>query len=139
MTEEAALRAAIVANPDDDTARLAFADWLDENRPDSVPSPSSGPSARAEYIRVQCRPAAGAFDDPDYPVLLEREQDLAEWLKTHDPEPDPKLNGLFCQEAFDTGEWGDFRRGFLEVVNFEEYGDDAEDTVGRLVEALEES
>src|SRR5262245_36104585 len=42
MTEQAALLAAIVADPDDDTARLAYADWLDENRPDRAPSPAAG-------------------------------------------------------------------------------------------------
>src|SRR5688572_29596314 len=30
MSDRAALYAAIVANPDEDTPRLAFADWLDE-------------------------------------------------------------------------------------------------------------
>ena len=37
--------AAIKADMDDDTARLVFADWLQEN----------GDEARAEFIRVQCR------------------------------------------------------------------------------------
>ncbi|VTS00426.1 Repeat-companion domain TIGR02996 OS=Singulisphaera acidiphila (strain ATCC BAA-1392 / DSM 18658 / VKM B-2454 / MOB10) GN=Sinac_4455 PE=4 SV=1 [Gemmata massiliana] len=42
--EEAALIRAIVADPDDDTPRLVYADWLDEHaRPD-----------RARLIRVQC-------------------------------------------------------------------------------------
>ncbi len=44
MTEHAALIAAIRENPDDDTPRLVFADWLDEHdEPD-----------RAEFIRVEC-------------------------------------------------------------------------------------
>ena len=59
MTEQAALRSAIIADPDDDPARLAYADWLDENNR-SVPSPAAGASARAEFIRVQSRLAAGA-------------------------------------------------------------------------------
>lgn len=46
MTDRAALLAAIRANRDDDTARLAFADWL-EDRCDP-PEPE-----RAEFIRVQ--------------------------------------------------------------------------------------
>jgi uncharacterized protein (TIGR02996 family) len=42
--EQRALWHAIRANPDDDTPRLVYADWLDEhNEP-----------ARAEFIRVQC-------------------------------------------------------------------------------------
>lgn len=42
-SEQAAFLQAIFDTPEDDTARLAYADWLDEN----------GQSARAEFIRVQ--------------------------------------------------------------------------------------
>ncbi len=38
----------ICEHPDDDAPRLIYADWLDDN----------GDSARAEFIRVQCRIAA---------------------------------------------------------------------------------
>ena len=31
MTQDAALRQAIIENPDDDSLRLVFADWLEEN------------------------------------------------------------------------------------------------------------
>jgi uncharacterized protein (TIGR02996 family) len=44
MDERAALVAAIAANPDDDTPRLAFADWLQEH----------GEDDRAEFVRLQC-------------------------------------------------------------------------------------
>lgn len=43
MTEADALRSAVVANPDDDTPRLIFADWLDEH----------GQPDRAAFIRMQ--------------------------------------------------------------------------------------
>lgn len=43
MTERDQLIAAIIAQPDDDTVRLAYADWCDEN----------GESERAEFVRVQ--------------------------------------------------------------------------------------
>lgn len=43
MTDEAALLAAVIADPDDDTVRLAMADWWDEN----------GQPERAEFCRVQ--------------------------------------------------------------------------------------
>ncbi len=138
MSDEAALLKAIIANADEDTPRLAYADWLDENNPDETPSPSSGPSARAEFIRVQCRLAAGAFDDPDYPELLEREHDLADWLNVHAPNSDPELELLSYPQSFDTGAWGDYQRGFLEVVCFDEYGDDAEGTIEEIVDTLEE-
>lgn len=44
MTEEQSLLAAILAAPDEDTPRLAYADWLGEN----------GRHDLAEFIRVQC-------------------------------------------------------------------------------------
>src|SRR5262245_8993000 len=130
MTEQAALLAAIAANPDDDTPRLVYADWLDEHRPDRVPSAAAGPSARAEFLRVQCRLAAGAFADRDYPELLEREADLAEWLNTHDPDENPDLRDLIYDGEFnggdggDGGEWRTYRRGFPEVLVFDDYGDE---------------
>jgi uncharacterized protein (TIGR02996 family) len=47
MSERDALYAAILANPDDDTPRLVYADWLDENGDDND-------RARARFIRLQC-------------------------------------------------------------------------------------
>jgi uncharacterized protein (TIGR02996 family) len=41
---------AIAANPDEDTPRLAYADWLDEN------GSTEADRARAEFIRLSCRP-----------------------------------------------------------------------------------
>jgi uncharacterized protein (TIGR02996 family) len=136
MTEEDALQGAITAHPDDDTPRLVYADWLDENRPDARPSPAAGGSARAEFVRVQCRLAAGAFGDPNYAELLEREADLAAWLNTHDPDPYLPLDGLHVNNQFEGGEWGSYRRGFPEVVEFDEYGEDADETVEVLTAAL---
>lgn len=73
MTDEAAFRAAILAEPDRDLSRLVYADWLDEHagtvecpsiRPDGpcdvvcicrgTGSVSNGYAARAEFIQVQC-------------------------------------------------------------------------------------
>ncbi|AMV23085.1 Leucine Rich repeats (2 copies) [Gemmata sp. SH-PL17] len=48
-----ALLAAIRANSEDDTPRLVFADWLDEN----------GDAARAEFIRSQCEFARVVAED----------------------------------------------------------------------------
>src|SRR4051812_24308887 len=50
--EEAALLAAIAAHPEEDTPRLAYADWLDEHAGD-LPDPAAA-RIRAEFIRVQC-------------------------------------------------------------------------------------
>jgi uncharacterized protein (TIGR02996 family) len=44
MSDNEALLAAIAAQPDEDTPRLAFADWLEEH----------GQPIRAEFIRLQC-------------------------------------------------------------------------------------
>jgi len=48
MTEREAFTEAIAANPQDDTLRLIFADWLQEH----------GEEDRAEYIRLACEMAA---------------------------------------------------------------------------------
>jgi uncharacterized protein (TIGR02996 family) len=47
-TEQVALWQAIRENPDEDTPRLVYADWLQEN----------GEEERAEFIRLQCQLAA---------------------------------------------------------------------------------
>jgi uncharacterized protein (TIGR02996 family) len=54
MNEAAALLAAIRESPDEDTPRLAYADWLDEH----------GDPDRAEFIRVQCAVVRLPDDDP---------------------------------------------------------------------------
>lgn len=60
MTDREALYAAILAAPDDDLARLVFADWLEENNE----------RERAVHLRAQVElaklVAAGAFDADDY-------------------------------------------------------------------------
>src|SRR5262249_12087028 len=67
--------AAIRETPDDDTPRLVFSDWLEEQ----------GEIARAELIRVQCELARLPTFDPRYPELHLRQLELiaaheAEWL-----------------------------------------------------------
>ncbi len=79
MDERRALIAAIVANPEEDTPRLALADWLDEH------AASDADRARAEFIRLQCRLAALPAGDPERAALEARENELAdrhwaEWL-----------------------------------------------------------
>ena len=72
----------IIENIDDDTPRLVFADWLEDN----------GDPARAEFIRLQCRLAAevgwvppwngyknsGPFDDREAALIAEHG---GEWKK----------------------------------------------------------
>lgn len=52
MDQGAALLTAIALHPDEDTPRLAYADWLDEHAAD-LPDPAAA-TVRAEFIRVQC-------------------------------------------------------------------------------------
>ncbi len=66
MNTERALLAAIRAHPAEDTPRLVYADWLDENNQPE----------RAEFIRVQCEAARTDRDSPAYPALLRRSSRL---------------------------------------------------------------
>jgi len=56
----------IQAHPEDDTPRLIYADWLDDNHQ----------PARAEFIRLQCRLAKLDPEDSDYDLLHLQEQEL---------------------------------------------------------------
>jgi uncharacterized protein (TIGR02996 family) len=66
---EEAFRHDIHERPHDDTPRLVYADWLDEN----------GQPERAEFIRVQCRLAELVTGHPERPALEKREYAL--WRK----------------------------------------------------------
>lgn len=103
MTPDNPFLQALLAQPEDDTLRLAMADWLDEN--DEPP--------RAEFIRVQIELARGA-DDRDRRRTLEfRQRDL---LMAHEREwVAPLAEVLQCKK----GQWGGwvFRRGFVEYFH----------------------
>lgn len=62
--DETAFRAAIQAEPENDTPRLAYADWLDE----SAPAGAVLPVPRAEFIRVQCGPDTGCTGYGNWPA-----------------------------------------------------------------------
>ncbi len=141
VSDQTALLAAIRANPDDDTPRLIYADWLDEHLPDGKPSPSGGPSARADYIRVQCRLAQRPYDDPEYPALLERENELALWLHSHVGAKDgPKLpDDLEWFGTFSSGDDRAYRRGFPEEADYADYDEEPEENIERITAALAEA
>jgi uncharacterized protein (TIGR02996 family) len=86
---------AILENPDDDTPRLVYADWLDEH----------GEPERAEFIRIQCRLAKMAWTDPERQPLADEEERLREQFL-------PKWLGPLVDDPEDPGYW-DFERGFL--------------------------
>jgi uncharacterized protein (TIGR02996 family) len=89
------LLAAILADPDEDTPRLVYADWLEEH----------DDPARAEFIRVQCRLAgrlrreAVPATDPDRQREFQLQNQLGErWLAEM-----PAIRGV---------RWTGFWRGF---------------------------
>jgi uncharacterized protein (TIGR02996 family) len=89
----------IMAEPEDNTPRLIFADWLEEH----------GDSARAELIRVQVERASLPGWDGRHARLALREGAL---LKKHGRKWKaqlPVIKGV---------KWGDFRRGFVATATF---------------------
>src|SRR5690349_21324143 len=75
MADHAAFLSAIRQAPDDDTHRLVYADWLEEN----------GQEPRAEFIRVQIELARGTAGGARQRALWARERFLrrkheADWL-----------------------------------------------------------
>jgi uncharacterized protein (TIGR02996 family) len=97
MTDEHALLASIAADPEDDTARLAYADFVEEN----------GDTDRAAFIRNQVELSRTKANDPAYRLLVKRN---VRFLYDHVPgwrAELPQLPGIT---------WGDFNRGLVEEV-----------------------
>jgi uncharacterized protein (TIGR02996 family) len=104
MTERDALLRAVCENPDEDTPRLVYADWLQEN----------GDEERAEFIRAQCEAARLAADDSRLAGLVRRAGELQRrsgrrWLGEF-PVPHPEHidwvqypRGWLGGEEFDRG------------------------------------
>jgi uncharacterized protein (TIGR02996 family) len=66
MSDRTALLRAIIENPADDTPRLVFADWLDEN----------GEPERAEFVRLQCHLTRARLPRKEREQLLRHEEAL---------------------------------------------------------------
>ncbi len=81
---------AIVKDPENDTPRLIYADWLEEN----------GQPERAEFIRVQCEAARSPRFSPIWWELSERSEDL---LAEHKEEWLPSLGFQFTNPVFERG------------------------------------
>jgi uncharacterized protein (TIGR02996 family) len=92
--EEAGLLARVCAEPDDDSPRLIFADWLDEQG-----------DPRGEFIRVQVAISRLPAEDPTRTALLDREATL---LARHHARWSEPLRGVAST--------AEFRRGFAETV-----------------------
>lgn len=89
----------IVAHVDEDTPRLAYADWLEE----------SGQDERAEFVRVQVERARLPAWNPAQVRLRLREQQL---LARHGE------NWLAELPAVEGARWEGFRRGVVAEVSF---------------------
>lgn len=97
MASDQGLLQTIFEQPDDDTARLIYADWLEDQ----------GEAERAEFIRVQCELARLPEDDDRLPGLEQRETEL---LEKHEKKWLGKLPG-------DKGIEYIFRRGFVDEAS----------------------
>jgi uncharacterized protein (TIGR02996 family) len=113
MGERRALMSAIIANPDDDTPRLVFADWLDEHG-------DKHDQARAELIRLQVEAARLPEGDSNRKKLESRAGKLKTnhskaWLAaltavdpkftSSDHREPPFVRGLLKYLLFDTSEF----------------------------------
>jgi uncharacterized protein (TIGR02996 family) len=95
MNQDDAFLASIIENPDDDTPRLIYADWLDEH----------GQADRAEFIRVQCELARLPKEHPRWKGLWTRSRDLLTANRNH---------WLGTLRSF--GDNAKFHRGFVDTV-----------------------
>jgi uncharacterized protein (TIGR02996 family) len=97
MSTQSALLSSILANPDDDTPRLVYADYLDEN----------GRHERAEFIRIQVERERLPSWELRSRQLLHRERVL---LARHGRDWYRELGSISGVE------WGRFSRGFVTGV-----------------------
>ena len=108
MTDGSALHRSILAHPADDTPRLVYADWLEEN----------GRSEEAEFIRVECRLEAILPGDPEYTELIDRREELRLWLRAHLTWLKVRLRaGLHVEGGSDW--WKTTQRGFPRFLEFD--------------------
>jgi uncharacterized protein (TIGR02996 family) len=96
MNHHDALLQEILADPDNDTPRLVYADYLEEH----------GDEARADFIRIQCTLARLDEGDEHRPALEARQKQL------QDAHRNAWLAPFFSRGVF---LW-EFRRGFVERV-----------------------
>ncbi len=119
MDERRALMVAMIANPDDDTPRLVFADWLQEHGDEHD-------RARAEFIRLQVEAARLPERDKKRKKLERAAGKLANehhaaWLApltafVHQLSTDPKLIGR--SSYFELFERGLLRELYVESAKF---------------------
>src|SRR5437762_96441 len=101
MSDRDSFLRAIRANPDDDTLRLVFADWLDEH---------DDPLGQLIRVQIELDPIRGQLDSPRVRELLDREADL---LGRHGPRWVGRMIDL---DDAHPGFGPMFRRGLPELV-----------------------
>jgi uncharacterized protein (TIGR02996 family) len=102
VSDQFALLRAIADAYDDDTPRLVYADWLQEQG-------GKTNIARAEFIRMQIEWNRSPYNAPNQDELLKKAEALAKRHKAAWLAP-------FGKDVIDDA---DFRRGFVEVVNMD--------------------
>jgi uncharacterized protein (TIGR02996 family) len=113
VTDKDALLRAIAEYLEEDTPRLMYADYLDEE----------GDHARAEFIRVQCALARTDEDDPERERLRAREGKLLERHRVAWAAPVERVLGGYTLATGYRVEWHSafttFRRGFVADITLE--------------------
>jgi uncharacterized protein (TIGR02996 family) len=95
MTDEEALRAAVLAHPDDDTPRLVYADWCED----------AGQAERAAFVRAQVEAARAEPHSPTArTAAATAKQLLAEYGET------------WTAHLSEAVSWYGFERGFVDEV-----------------------
>lgn len=97
MSDHDALLNAIAEHPEEDTPRLMYADWLEEN----------GDPERADFVRVQVALAQPGLSGEERAALVLRHRPYLMGFERQWKASLPKIGGV---------EWGDFNRGLIEEV-----------------------
>lgn len=97
MSDRDALLHAIAARPEEDTPRLMYADWLEEN----------GEPERADFVRTQVLLARPGLPPAEKYPLVKRNVFYLTTGVRHWKDQLPHVGGI---------EWGDFNRGLIEEV-----------------------
>ncbi|MGF1578850.1 MAG: TIGR02996 domain-containing protein [Gemmataceae bacterium] len=90
-SQEALLRQAILDRPDDNTCRLIYADWLEEQG-----------DPRAEFVRLQCELEPISYDDDRRTLMVQRINELEnefgrEWKAEDLGEENSEINATFVR------------------------------------------
>jgi uncharacterized protein (TIGR02996 family) len=97
MNDHDALLTAIGEHPEEDTPRLMYADWLEEN----------GDPERADFVRNQVELARPGLSGGELYAVVQKNRHYLSNFVRHWKAELPRIEGV---------EWGDFNRGLIEEV-----------------------